>query len=300
MKKLRVSLIGHGHLGKWHAQKISTFENIEFFGIADKFYKESSLEDLYPQLRITDSYESLIDESDAFIVVTPTNTHFQICKELIKNKKHVFCEKPVTTNSLESNELLNLAKEYNVKFFVGHSERCHQAWEVLDFKEAKNILFERFTMPKNRAYDVSVVEDLMVHDIDLFHFLFKYQAASLVATGKVHHTGLLDEVSVNIKTSCGELVTIKANRNCDSEKRSLCFKREEDLIEVDLLNLKILKKNKEIKLEKRDHLLIEQGSFYQHILTGSKALTTLSDGHSAMKIIDAIHLSIREGREVFL
>jgi len=298
MNPIRVSLIGHGHLGKWHAQKIKTHENVKFIGIADKFFKESSLEHLYPELVMTGSYEELIEMSDAFIVVTPTNTHFEICKNLIQHGKHVFCEKPVATNAQESRELMELVKKHDVKFFVGHSERCHQAWELLDFKLADSIVLQRFTMPKERAYDVSVVEDLMVHDIDLFYYLFNLSIDKLKARGKVHHTGLLDEVTVEIKTKCRKIVTIESNRNCAKEKRSLSCILGSEKVEVDLMNLEIRKNDEIITLEKRDHLLIEQHSFYNDILSNTGSLTTIEDGHKAMKVIDAIHLSIDENREV--
>lgn len=300
MTKIKVSLIGHGHLGKWHAQKIQNHKEIEFIGIADRFCKENSLKKLYPDLIITEKFEDLIDHSDAFIIATPTNTHFEICKKLILKKKHVFCEKPVCTNSAESRELLKLVDEFKTKFFVGHSERCHEAWEMLNFKEADSILFERFTMPKNRAYDVSVVEDLMVHDIDLFHYLFSYDLACLEARGTIHHTGLLDEVEVDLKTTCGKKVKIKSNRNCKVEKRLVSYKLQEQEIKVDLLNLQIIKKQETIELNKRDHLLIEQNSFYENILSDKKPLTSLMDGHKAMKTIDAIHQSIFESREIFI
>ncbi len=300
MNKLRVSLIGHGHLGKWHAQKIKAHERVEFVGIADKFYKENSLKELYPELVLTDSYEDLIELSDAFIVVTPTNTHFEICKNLVQRGKHIFCEKPVSTNSAESEQLLKLLENFKVNFFVGHSERCHQAWELLDFKNTNSILLERYTMPKNRAYDVSVIEDLMVHDIDLVYYLFSYEIVSLLASGKVHHTGLLDEVSVTLKASCGKSIKIKSDRSHQSEKRMLSFIQDDLKINVDLMNLEILKDGKKQKLEKRDHLQIEQNSFYNSILSGEKPLTTLEDGHKAMKIIDAIHLSIQENKEILL
>src|SRR5690606_27312243 len=118
-------------------------------------------------------------------IVTPTSTHFELCDYLVKQGKHVFCEKPLCAFYDEVLKLETVLKEDKV-LQVGHSERCHKAWEVLkeEFSEISApwaLKINRVAAFKGRATDVDVVQDLMIHDIDLLLFLMKKKPISVKA-----------------------------------------------------------------------------------------------------------------------
>ena len=130
MEKIKVALIGHGHLGKFHAQKISTLENAQFYSIVEVDQeKQKVAKELYPDVLVVSNLDEIIDEIDAAVVVTHTSAHFEVVKELLTKKKHVFCEKPITATLKEANELVPLVENSDLVLQVGHSERFHKCWE---------------------------------------------------------------------------------------------------------------------------------------------------------------------------
>ena len=131
MSKVNVAVIGYGHLGKWHTQKAAGLENSNLVAIVEPFNKEAAQAD-YPDVKIVDRINDVIDEIDAAIIVTPTSTHFELTKTLLENNKHVFCEKPLCSTHEQTKELEKYLGDRVLQ--VGHSERCHQAWEKLKDK----------------------------------------------------------------------------------------------------------------------------------------------------------------------
>ncbi len=302
MKKLNVSIIGFGHLGKWHAEKVELTNMAKLHAIVD-MSEENRLKakKKFPNALCVETYEEVLKDSDVFFIITPTSTHYSIFKELLNHNKHIFCEKPMTASLEEADELRNICKTKNVRVMIGHSERCHQVWENLDFSTVKKVRFERVTSPKARAQDVSVIDDLMVHDVDLLHYLFKDELLSLIAKGEKIFTPYYDYVSVNAKTKKGLEVEFLCDRNSTSEKRGMSYWIDNDEYFVDLMNLKVLKNGVEqMSYEKRDHLLVEHANFYESVYENKDAMTTIEDGHKSIKVLDAIKKSLSIDSEVLI
>ncbi|RPJ74347.1 MAG: gfo/Idh/MocA family oxidoreductase, partial [Alphaproteobacteria bacterium] len=131
MNKIRVAVIGYGHLGKWHAQKAEAFPELtELKYIVEKFPAGiEAAKAAHPKVTVVDDISKIINDIDAAFVVTPTSFHFELVEYLLKNKKHVFCEKPITETTSEALKLKELLKGTDLILQVGHSERFHQAWE---------------------------------------------------------------------------------------------------------------------------------------------------------------------------
>ena len=126
--KLKIGLIGLGHLGKIHLKCIREIEEIHFQGIYDvdiEIAKELSAQYQIPAYI---SYETLLDDIDAIVIVTPTTSHFELAKRAIEKGKHCFIEKPVTSTLEEANALIALQEKYGVKVQVGHVERFNPAF----------------------------------------------------------------------------------------------------------------------------------------------------------------------------
>lgn len=314
MSKVRVALIGYGHLGKWHAQKAQALESSELVAIVDPSEKSRELaRESFPDTRILGDLNEVIDEIDAGIVVTPTSYHFAVAKQLLENNKHVFCEKPVTATMEQAQELVALAKDKDIVFQVGHSERCHQFWEqISDYREivdhASLVTVVRNSPFKGRAADVGVVEDLMIHDIDLVR-MFCGDPQTVQAVGAKVITDKWDHAKAVLKYP-NKMVTIENSRNDVKVERSIQFTGPKGILRVDLFELKAYVSNKfedgkeqeikEISYERRDHLLIEQEKFYDSILNGSDIFVSLDDGIKALRLVDLVNKALDSGEELSL
>ncbi len=290
MEKIRVSLIGYGHLGKWHAQKVEALAHSELIGIADlsddqlKMAKKN-----HPNVITTHDFKEFYDKTDAFIIVTTTSSHFPILKEVVSSGKHVFCEKPLCQTYQQAQEIIEL-KSGNV-YMTGHSERCHEIWnhESFNLDGALEIHFKRVTPFKGRAADVDVLQDLTIHDIDLATYLFQEDIESFeVERMEKSVTEYIDTLEAVATFQSGRKARFTTDRNHDHEERSV-FIRGTHNISIDLMNSKMLIDGEEIPYQKRDHLLIEHESFYKAILTGSNPLTSFEEGAQALKNLEMIY-----------
>ncbi|MEX1100269.1 MAG: Gfo/Idh/MocA family oxidoreductase, partial [Bacteriovoracaceae bacterium] len=131
MKKVKVASVGYGHLGRWHAQKADQLENCELVAIVEPYQaNKDKAQEAFPKVKVVNDIEEVLDSIDAAVVAAPTSLHHQLVKFLLENGKHVFCEKPLCSTLKEAQELKAHLND-NLVLQVGHSERCHQAWEIL-------------------------------------------------------------------------------------------------------------------------------------------------------------------------
>lgn len=303
MKKVRVAVLGYGHLGKWHCQKVDAcVDNADFIGIVERFPAgREAAATAHPNVKIVSDVSEVINEIDAAFVVTPTSTHFELVKYLLENNKHVFCEKPLCSNDNEAVELLKIAKDKNVVLQVGHSERFHEAWEKLRERFQKltppfNIRINRVAPFKGRATDVDVVQDLAIHDLDLVLHLFKQKPLSITASGHKIRTNNWDHASIHLKMEDRSEAHIVVGRNAVKEMRDLEVISKDGMVTVDLFTNKIFEATsskfedgsfiKEEAYNKRDHLLLEHKHFYDSIQNGKSAIIGLKDGLNAVHLVD--------------
>lgn len=296
---VRVALLGHGFLGKWHAQKAQSLARAELTLIVEPDQtRHRELAQLYPHAQVVDSLEGHGPSFDAALVVTPTSFHFPLCEQLIQMGKHVFCEKPVTQTAEQARHLQRLLKEGQV-FQVGHSERCHQIWEHAQVREwfqrdRWELDICRQSAFKGRATDVDVVQDLMIHDIDLLLWLVSERPLSVSARGFKIRTANWDHVVAQFHYASGKVATLRAGRNSAVEDRFVQCTQDKGQLHLDLLkNQALFARNDQIELEtisyeKRDHLLIEQESFYRAILKGEAPMVSLSEGLEAVEYVEHV------------
>lgn len=294
-EKIKVAVLGYGHLGKWHCQKVDLCEQAQLVAICDVTEQgRIKAQENHPHAQVTENYLDCLDSADTFFVITPTSYHYSIVKELISAGKNVFCEKPLCETLDQALELYQLSQKSEGVCMVGHSERCHKAWEHLkgDFKPLF-IELSRLTPFKGRAADVSVIDDLMIHDIDLVHYLTGAQFVEVETLGFSSVTEKIDFASVTGKLSNGALVKIISHRDSPTELRQGYFVNSTRSLKVDMMKSQIIE-NEPQDYEKRDHLLIEHQSFYQAIQNKSEPLTSLLDGLKAVAVVEAIKKSIKD------
>lgn len=316
MSKIRVAVIGYGHLGKWHAQKAEAFPALaELKYIVEKFPAgQASARAAHPNVEVVDDISKVINDIDAAFVVTPTSFHFELVEYLLKHNKHVFCEKPLTETTSQSLVLKELLKNKNLILQVGHSERFHQAWERKEnykqfFQSPAHITLKRVAPFKGRATDVDVVQDLMIHDLDLLVYLFGETPISVESVGFKMRTNRYDYVSSNFKFKSGHRATITVGRNQTKEVRELEISNVAGTLLVDLMRNEIQEALGSMggpefvsldKYEKRDHLLLEHMHFYESITNHKAPIVTLEDGLLAVKLIDKVIESVVSGKEVMI
>jgi predicted dehydrogenase len=303
MKKVRVAVLGYGHLGKWHCQKVEAHSDVaEFVAIVEKFPQgQEAARANHPKVKVVNDIKDVINEIDVAFVVTPTSTHFELVSYLLNNNKHVFCEKPVCSNDAEASRLQELAASKHVVIQVGHSERFHEAWDKLRDKLQKlptpfSVRINRVAPFKGRATDVDVVQDLAIHDLDLLLFLFKQKPKTVTAHGYKIRTSNWDHASINLSLDekCEAFITV--GRNATREVRDLEVVSKDGMISVDLFANKIYEATsskyddgsfvKEENYTKRDHLLLEHKNFYDSVLNNRPAIITAQDGFNAVHLVD--------------
>jgi predicted dehydrogenase len=313
--KVKVAVFGHGFLGKWHAQKASVLESSELTLIVEPNPEQhDSIRQSYPNAEVVETFHGHEEKFEAAVLATPTSTHYQLCRELLKASKHVFCEKPVTSTYAEASELKELIAEHLV-FQVGHSERCHAVWERENLwrpftQEAASFEFSRIAPFKGRATDVDVVQDLMIHDIDLMLWLSGENPISVAAKGFKIRTDKWDHVEADFSFASGKKARITVGRSHVVEERQARFINEFGVAELDLMSEQIRSCARDaapgpegvdlIQLEKRDHLLIEQEYFYQSILEHSPPFVGIDDGANAVYLVEKTLQSLAQAQSIEL
>ena len=300
MNKVKTLLIGHGYLGKWHAQKALDLEQCDLVAIceSDKS-RHSELSELYPDLKIVSEYTEITNEFDAALVVTPTALHFDIVKNLIELGKHVFCEKPLCRTYSETIELRKLSEQYTDTIIqVGHSERFHSLWNETGLVESiRNQKFQieinRYAPFKGRATDVNVVVDLMIHDLDLITFLTGKWPTHISANGFKVLSPHIDTCSATLYYEDGSIAHIQNGRCHHVERRELlcAINQQHYIFDLSSSTCSVVKSDGQLirsEYPKRDHLLEEQKSFYDSIINQKAAIVGLQDGIRAVYLIEKV------------
>ena len=198
--KLRVGVIGVGSLGQHHARNYSTMKNAELTAVVDVSPKGKEIADKFGAEFFTD-YEKIVDKVDAVSIVVPTTYHHKVAKFFLEHGKHVLLEKPMTATLAEAEDLIKLnekkAKEKPQVFQIGHIERFNVAIEKMREMKMVPILIEASRMGPftARALDVSVILDLMIHDIDIILQLVDSDIKKISAIGVPILTDSIDTVS---------------------------------------------------------------------------------------------------------
>jgi virulence factor len=242
MKKIRCAVIGTGYLGKFHAEKYASLPDCELVAVVDiKADAAKAVADKHGARALTD-YQALLGEVDAVSIVVPTTLHHSVSKDFLNAGTHVLVEKPITVTVAEADELIAIARAKNLILQVGHLERFYPAVMGLD-KDEKPLFIESHRLsPFNpRANDVSVVLDLMIHDIDLLLELAASPVVKLTASGtRSLDSGYLDYVTATLGFANGVVATLTASKVTHRKIRRLVAHCKNSFTEADFLTNEIL------------------------------------------------------------
>jgi predicted dehydrogenase len=197
---LKIGIFGVGHLGKFHLNNWKEIKNAEVVGFYDPDDNNAKeVEEKYQVKRFTD-INALLDKCDAADIVAPTNLHFELCQAAIKNGRHVFVEKPMADTLDQGKQIVQMVKEAGVKLQVGHVERFNPAFLAINNMTLNPMFIEvhRLAQFNPRGTEVSVILDLMIHDIDIILKIVKSDVKHISASGVAVMTDTPDIANVRI------------------------------------------------------------------------------------------------------
>jgi len=299
MAKLRIGVIGTGHLGAFHARTFTIIEKkglISLVGICDVDKKRAQEIAKKYNTRYFLDYKDIMDKVDAVSIAVPTHLHHKVAKDFLNAGIHVLVEKPLTKTLKEADELLQLAKEKNLILQVGHIERFNSAVRAVEPLLKKPKFFECQRLgsirKKSRVKDVGVVLDLMIHDIDIILGLVNSKVKNIEAFGLSTVSEHEDMANVRLTFQNNTIADITASRVTKEETRKLRIFQEESYILLDYMHHeaflykksdKGLEKSK-VRFRKKDALKVELNSFIDCVRNNKRPVVSGIEGRQALSV----------------
>ncbi len=238
MIPLRTAVIGAGVQGQRHAEKLAALPASQLVAVVDIDVERANTVAANLGTEAVADYRDLIGHIDAVALSTPTSTHFEIASTLLENGIHLLLEKPITTTLDEARDLVRLAEDNGIVLQVGHLERFNPAVVALTqhVRQPQFIESTRIAPYRPRALDVSVVLDLMIHDIDLIHSFVRSPMEHVDAVGRSVFSDNIDVANARIRFADGCVANVTSSRVSLKTERSLRIFQADSYASVDLQN----------------------------------------------------------------
>ncbi len=308
---IKVVVVGVGHLGKWHAEKYAASPDCELLAIVDNDLEVARQIAQKHGVLAYSNYYDILSQVDAVSLVVPTSLHYKIAREILKAGIHCLVEKPITETVEEASELILIANQNRLILQVGHVERFNSVMMGIEkiLVEPQFIESTRLAPFTLRSTDVSVILDLMIHDIDLILDLVRSPVRQITASGISVLSDTIDIANARIEFDNRCLANFTASRISQKRERKLRIFQKDTYISADLQE-KILAVNRkgepdketgfknitheEIKYEDNDALNQEIHDFIHAIQTHSRPRVNGEDGRRALETAIEISSQIRE------
>ena len=235
MKKIRAGVIGVGYLGRFHAQKYAALENVELVGVVDVDAAQCEAVAKECDCAAFSDYKDLIGQVDVVSIVVPTSNHYEVAKDCIEAGCDLLLEKPMTVTLEEADDLIKRAKEKDLIFQVGHLERFNPAILAMQPYLTTPAFIEshRIATFKNRATDVDVVLDLMIHDIDIILNIVKSPLKTIHTVGAPIATHTTDIANTRLIFENGATANVTVSRISFNNSRKMRIFQPGSYINVD-------------------------------------------------------------------
>jgi len=306
-------VIGVGHLGEYHVQKYKVHPDVDLVGIVDTNKDRANEIGQRYNVKVFGNHEEILGKVDAVSLAIPTESHFDVAKDILAEGVHLLIEKPITYMLEPADTLIRMAGEKGVILQVGLVERYNPAIVRMESMLKQPLFIEAHRMNKFtiRGTDVDVVLDLMIHDLDIILHIVPSEVKEIHAVGMSVITGKTDIANVRLIFENGAVANLTASRVSEKIIRKIrvfqpnaylhadCYKREFTITRLDngagdLSNLPDLKTEKET-FPGRDPLADQIDFFIKSVIKGPGPVTRERDERKALKIaIDVINL-IHEG-----
>lgn len=310
---LKIGVVGAGHLGKIHIKILKNASFVQLVGFYDA--DEAVRTKVASEYDVTpfESLDDLLNIVDVVDVVTPTSYHFDVCCDALRKFKHVFVEKPIASTIEESQKMIALMEEAKVKVQVGHVERFNPAFQesLPYFDNPMFIETHRLAQFNPRGTDVSVVLDLMIHDLDVVLSVVKSNVKNINASGVAVVSETPDIANARIEFDNGCVANLTASRISMKNMRKSRFFQRDAYIAVDFLdkNYEIIKLNEVVGEENPFDVILDLGekgkkqinvikeeaqpvnaieeelrTFIESIENNSTPKVSIYDGHKALQV----------------
>lgn len=256
---LKAGVLGAGHLGKIHLKLLNQSEKYELVGFYDADPSAAKKIEEEFGFRSYASMEDLIEASEMIVVATPTSKHYECARQVIEAGRHLFIEKPITQTVLEAEKIRDLAREHKVRGQVGQVERFNPAFMAIHDKIHNPMFIETHRLAEfnPRGTDVSVVLDLMIHDIDIILSVVKSKVKTVSASGVSVLSETPDIANARIEFENGCVANLTASRISLKSMRKARFFQRDAYISVDFLEKKCeVVRMKDAPKEKDDFAMI--------------------------------------------
>ena len=301
--RLRIGVVGAGHFGRYHALKVAASNRAVLAGVFDPDQGRARAVGWEAGAEAR-PLEALIADSDALIVAAPAETHFDIAAKALTAGRHVLVEKPITATLEQADELARLAQEQGLVLQVGHLERFSAAYGALSGRMGRPLYIEatRIAPFKPRGTDVSVILDLMIHDLDLILALVDSPIQSVDAVGAAVASAHEDIANARIQFESGAVATITASRISARTERRMRLFAEDGYMAVDFANRRLSLISRRLLAEGRgqpvpglngfavedfswedhDALAAEHTAFVSSVLDGAPVMVDAAAGRRAL------------------
>ncbi|HXV39705.1 MAG TPA: Gfo/Idh/MocA family oxidoreductase [Steroidobacteraceae bacterium] len=300
MSPLRCAVVGAGYLGRFHAQKYAGLAGCMLAGIADPSPEARARLAAELGAPVHADHRELLGRVDAVSVATPTALHHPIARDFLLAGAHVLVEKPVTTTAPEARELIALATANRKVLQVGHLERFNPVIVAVagELRKPRFIESNRLAPFQLRGTDVSVVLDLMIHDIDLIEHIVQSPIASIDAIGAPVFTDEIDIANARIRFENGCVADVTASRISMKSERKLRVFQADSYLSIDLQQKLLTQVRRpdviaqgampavaveERSFEQGDALLAEIEAFVTAIREGTRPVVSGEDGLRALE-----------------
>jgi predicted dehydrogenase len=309
---LRVGIAGAGHFGRYHALKVAASDRARLVGIYDvdtERAKTVGWEAGAPDM----TFEALLPAIDALIIAAPAEAHFPLAAAALRAGKHVLVEKPITAELAQADELARIAQDKGLVLQVGHLERFSAAYQALSARTRVPLYIEavRIAPFKPRGTDVSVILDLMIHDLDLVLALVDSPLESVDAVGAPIASALEDIANARLRFANGAVAAVTASRvSIRTERRMRIFARDTYLAaDFSTRKLTVIGRGigqpvpgvagvgiEDASWDDHDSLAAEHAAFYASVLDGAPVLVDAAAGRRALAAALAVAEAMADSR----
>ena len=309
--KLKCGVIGVGYLGRFHAQKYQLIERAQLVGVYDRDSARASVVAQELSVKSFKSLEELVSQVEAVTISATTSSHYELAKFCLERGIHVHVEKPMTSTSKQGEELVAIAKKNSCKLQVGHIERFNPAFQVARDRLNRPLFIEchRLAPFNPRGSDVTVVLDLMIHDIDVVLALVRSKVTSVSAVGAAVLTPTVDIANARIEFASGAIANLTASRVSQLAMRKFRVFEKNQYLSFDFGSgeVKLATKSEEgakpgnlpivtetWNLQKGDALLEETKAFVEAVTQNQPCIVAGEDGLVALRLAEQISSEIQK------
>jgi len=237
IQKLKVGVVGTGHLGKLHIKMFRQIENCEVIGIYDSDVNHAQEAAKEFSVQAFETMDDLLENIEAASIAVITSAHYEVAKRCLKKGIHIFIEKPITATIKEAADLVKISKEKRLNLQVGHIERFNPALISLEkyIIEPMFIQTDRLAQFNPRGTDVAVVLDLMIHDIDIILSLVKSEVKKVDANGIAVVSDSIDIANARLQFQNGAVANVTASRISQKKMRKMRIFQKDNYLSLDFI-----------------------------------------------------------------